>query len=219
MDLFDESRLISLPEDVKVSTVAGAIDLYSNIFSEDVAQKIISIVEFADQNPQCPVGYSNALIGSGHDGGSMRSNITMNLSEHMGLEGNECVCEIGQIVNFIREKLSLFVRYYSQKYDLQIAFDEGLQLLKYSPGRQYKAHIDYGPGAEHRVLSGLIYLNPSGYEGGGTYFTNFDELIDPDKPSLALFPSNYAYKHAARPIFEGNKYAIVTWFGPPWESR
>jgi prolyl 4-hydroxylase len=205
-----------LPEDVEMTSTAGAIEIYENIFSEDVSKKIISHLEDANDNRLCPIEYSKALVGDGHDGGSVRSNLTMSIFEHDDINGNPCQCGINELVSFIKEKLSLFVRYYSEKYEVEIAFDEGLQVLKYSPGRQYKAHTDYGPGAQHRVLSGLIYINPGQYEGGGTYFTNFNYTVNPQKPALALFPSNYAYRHAARPVFEGFKYAIVTWFGPPW---
>ena len=143
----------------------------------------------------------------------------MDLYNHNNIYNEACQCEVNNIHNFIKEKLSICVRHYSSKYGVEIAFDEGLQLLKYGPGKQYKPHTDYGPGAEHRVLSGLIYLNPGEYLGGGTYFTNFDYLVDPQTPTLALFPSNYAYQHAARPVFDGFKYAIVTWFGPPWFEK
>jgi hypothetical protein len=197
-------------------TVAGAIDIYENIFSVDTSKKIIKIFEDASESSLCPLSYSGALIGGGDPGGAVRSNVTMNIEEHWDSDNNPCSCGINDVVVFIREKLSLFVRHYSEKYRIDIAFDEGLQLLKYGPGRQYKPHVDYGPGAEHRVLSGLIYLNPGDYVGGGTYFTNFDYTVEPENPSLALFPSNYAYEHAARPVFDGYKYAIVTWFGPPW---
>jgi hypothetical protein len=207
-------NVFMIPEDVSVTTYAGAIDVYENIFSEEISAKIISIAKEADEIPSCPIKYSQAMIGDGEHGGSYRSNVSMSLISH----SEECPCQINEALHFIKEKLSLFVRHYSLKYDVEIAFDEGLQLLKYSPGKQYKVHTDYGPGpASSRVLSGLIYLNPKKYLGGGTHFVNFNETINPSYPSIALFPSNYAYRHSARPVFEGNKYVIVTWFGPPWE--
>ena len=45
-----------IPEDVDVTTYAGAIDVYENIFNEEVSNKIISIVENADKM------FSSALI-------------------------------------------------------------------------------------------------------------------------------------------------------------
>lgn len=217
MDFNDIKNPISIPDDINHKTIAGVIEIFENIFTKDVSKKIIDNIEEANKNPLCPIKYQNAQIGNGADGGNIRSNLTMSIYQHNTINDLECNCEINSIFSFIKEKLSLFVRYYSYKYDVEIAFDEGLQVLKYAPGKEYKAHIDYGPGeADHRVLSGLIYINPGDYLGGGTHFVNFDYTIQPDKPTLALFPSNYAYKHAARPVFDGYKYAIVTWFGPPW---
>jgi Rps23 Pro-64 3,4-dihydroxylase Tpa1-like proline 4-hydroxylase len=216
MSLVETQNTIILPENIKVTESSGAIDLYENIFTEEISKKLIEAFEEANNNPSCPIKYSNALIGDGNDGGSVRSNLTMSIFEHNDIHNNPCLCQINSAVQFIKDQLSLFVRHYCIKYDLEIAFDEGLQVLKYSPGRQYKVHTDYGPGVEHRVLSGLIYINPGEYEGGGTYFSNFNHTVNPDSPALALFPSNYAYRHAARPVFDGYKYAIVTWFGPPW---
>jgi hypothetical protein len=207
---------LNIPDDVKIETVAGVIDIYSGIFTKEISKKIIELFESADSNPLCPLSYSDARVGLNDHGGSIRSNLVMGIEEHNDKNGDECNCSLNEIILFIREKLSTFVRYYSSKYDIDIAFDEGLQVLKYSPGKQYKPHTDYGPGAEHRVLSGLIYMNPGEYLGGGTHFVNFDYTIDPKEPALALFPSNYAYQHSARPVFDGYKYAIVTWFGPPW---
>lgn len=218
MDFVNEDNPIILPDGVITKTYAGCIDVYENIFSEEVSEKIIKIFEETNSNLTCPIKYSSALVGDGEEGGSYRSNITMSFNYHDNINGEKCSCEISSVLDFIKEKLSLFVRHYSYKYDVEIAFDEGLQLLKYAPGKQYKVHTDYGPGnAAHRVLSGLIYLNPGEYVGGGTHFVNFNEIIQPESPAIALFPSNYAYRHAARPVFEGYKYAIVTWFGPPWE--
>lgn len=220
MEFIENDGMLPPPDNVDPVVVAGAIEIYNNIFDENAAKKIIDIAEGADKNINCPVSFTEATVGeSGAPGGSVRSNVVLEIVEHKDYNDNICSCGLGEASKFVRERLSLFVRYYSSKYDIPIAFDEGLQLLKYSPGRRYRAHIDDGPGVEHRVVSGLIYLNPTEYTGGGTYFTNFDYNIHPDVPSLALFPSNYAYRHEARPIFEGTKYAIVTWFGPPWARR
>lgn len=219
MDFNNIQNPILIPDDVYNKTVAGAIEIFENIFTKDVSIKLINAIEEADKNFLCPIKYQNAQIGEGADGGAVRSNLTMSIYEHNDINNLECKCEINKVFLFIKEKLSLFVRYYSYKYDIEIAFDEGLQVLKYGPGKQYKPHTDHGAGkADHRILSGLIYLNPGDYLGGGTHFVNFDYTIQPEKPALALFPSNYAYQHAARPVFDGYKFAIVTWFGPPWRS-
>jgi len=112
--------------------------------------------------------------------------------------------------------MQLFVNKYTEKYEFPIMFDEGYTILRYKGGQEYKGHSDYAPHIP-RYLSALILLNPSEYDGGGTYFEHFDVNIKPDKPSLVLFPSNYAYTHRAMPVIKGQKYAIVTWLGHPMD--
>jgi predicted 2-oxoglutarate/Fe(II)-dependent dioxygenase YbiX len=61
-----------------------------------------------------------------------------------------------------------------------------------------------------RVVSAILYLNDD-YEGGHLEFPNFGIKIKPQAGMLILFPSNYAYTHAAHPVTKGTKYALVTW--------
>jgi hypothetical protein len=206
-----------LPAGVSVRTEAGCIDVYENIFTPEISRKIIEIFEEANELEGCPCKFESAFVGHGTPGGDYRSNLTMNLGPHNNLYGEACSCRIHEVFIFLKEIFSSCVRHYCDKYEVEIAFDEGFQILKYSPGKEYKAHCDYGPGAaEHRVVSGLIYINPDEYEGGGTYFQNYNVNIKPSSPAVALFPSNYAYTHRAKAVLDGVKYAIVTWLGPPW---
>lgn len=205
-----------LPVGTSVRTEGGCIDVYENIFSIDISKKIIEIIEEANNIPECPCKLNTAYIGEGEPGGNFRSNLAMSLGPHSSVSGEQCSCGTQDVLIYLKEIFSQCVRFYCEKYQLDIAFDEGFQVLKYSPGKEYKAHCDYGPGAEHRVLSGLIYINPHEYEGGGTYFENFKINIKPSTPSIALFPSNYAYTHRAKAVLDGVKYAVVTWLGPPW---
>jgi len=212
------TSLPQLPAGITVSTEAGCIDIFNNVFSEEISNKIIEIFEEADNISDCPIKYSDALVGNNEPGGEIRSNLILPVQNHYSNSGEQCSCRINDALSFIQEIFSSCVRHYCEKYNLEIAFDEGFQLLKYYPGKEYKPHCDYGPGSDWRVLSGLIYLNPSKYEGGATYFVNYQTNINPQSPSIVLFPSNYAYTHRARAVLSGVKYAIVTWMGPPWTS-
>lgn len=215
----ENKKLPELPENIVVTTEAGCIDIFENVFSKDISKKIIEIVEESNELLECPILYSNASIGDGRPGGSIRSNLLLEIIPHLNNFDQPCSCRIQEIHAFIQEIFAKCVRYYSEKYEIEIAYDEGFQLLKYSPGKEYKPHCDQGPGVEWRVLSGLILLNPDEYEGGATYFNNYDINIKPKNPSIVLFPSNYAYTHRARAVLDGTKYAIVTWFGPPWMNK
>lgn len=99
---------------------------------------------------------------------------------------------------------------YIAMYDISITQDESLTLLRYSEYNKYDYHVD-ADWTIYRVLSALIYLNPQEYEGGETHFKLFDLSVKPEKPSIVLFPSNYAYIHSAMPVTYGTKYVFVTW--------
>lgn len=196
-------------------TEAGCIEIFENVMSQDAADSVIEKFEYSDLSEDCPHSYSKARTGHkefSKDGGLYRSNQTMGLYNH---ECQDSLCKINNAISYIYEKYVPCVNYYQNKYQVEIGFDEGFQLLKYSPGNEYKAHSDAGPGHDFRVVSGLILLNPNEYVGGGTYFTNFDITVKTDSPSIILFPSNYAYTHRAKAVLDGVKYAIVTWMGAP----
>ena len=195
---------------VGISTHAGCIDLFDNLIEVDTANKIIEIFEECEEDPDCPLEFIDAAVG--HDnrpGGEFRSNVIMSLSYHQCHEN----CKANEAIDFIKERWIACVQYYQAKYDIYVDFDEGFQLLKYGPGKEYKEHADQGPGHEWRTVSGIIFLNPQDYEGGGTYFVNYDTTIKSELPSMAIFPSNYAYTHRARAVLSGTKYAIVSWMG------
>lgn len=204
----------------------GVVEIYEDFFSGTQAEDIIKAAEDIDK-ADIEFGFEDATIGKGHKGGEVRSNLLMSLSsiaqypnegrayrEAIRNNSDNYIEDIKMICNMLSNKMREYVDEYTRKYEFPILFDEGYQLLKYRGGQQYKGHSDYAPHIP-RYLSALILLNPQEYQGGGTYFHHFDEMIKPDKPSLVLFPSNYAYAHQAMPVLSGTKYAIVTWLGHP----
>jgi hypothetical protein len=101
---------------------------------------------------------------------------------------------------------------YAKKYQIPFSGTELMQVLKYSKGEYYEEHCDSGPKTP-RVISALLYLNDV-EEGGETEFTFFDQKIMPKAGRLVIFPSNYAYRHAAKPPLKGEKYVIAFWMMP-----
>ena len=93
---------------------------------------------------------------------------------------------------------------------LVVRRDEGVVVLRYSGGEQYKEHIDGGPGSP-RTLSGLIYLN-NDFVGGNLEFPRQKLTIRPEPGLLILFPSCFAYPHTAKPVKKGCRFVAVTWF-------
>lgn len=141
-----------------------------------------------------------------------RSLVSHNGEENEARTSNQFNFELEMPVACSRVK-SFFVEAmndYIQEFNVNITQDEGLTLLKYDKYHKYDYHID-ADWTLYRVVSALIYLNPHEYEGGETHFNLMNFSVKPEKPSIVLFPSNYAYSHAAMPVTSGTKYIFVTW--------
>lgn len=171
-----------------------ACGIFQYDFPEDVAKETVkSLNKLSDTN------WQQSLIGGGQRMLHIRSSEGYPLDQGMP-----------QIATKIRQNFYSSVKHYTNFFNTSVVQDEGLNVLKYENTDQYDFHVD-GSWDMYRTISALIYLNPTQYDGGQTYFKYFDLSIKPDSPSIVLFPSNYIYLHAAMPITKGKKYIIVSW--------
>lgn len=99
---------------------------------------------------------------------------------------------------------------YGLRYEQPFSGMEYVNVNRYLPGQQYHVHADSAGGRLGRVISALVYLNDN-FAGGETEFVHFDERIIPKAGRLIIFPSNYAYAHAALPPLDGVKYSAAFW--------
>ncbi len=185
--------------------LAGNIALYHNALDDPM--RAIHLLEDAGKKDN-RFKWDRAVIHRG-EVSNYRSNDAIGLSRVRDLPPEqfpELAAEDRRIFEAIEPRLSS----YAARNGVAIAGDEGWQVLKYGPGKEYKAHTDYHKDNQ-RVISAVLYLN-DGYIGGETEFVRFGTAVEPKAGTLALFPSNYAYMHVAKPLLSGTKYAIVTWF-------
>jgi prolyl 4-hydroxylase len=103
---------------------------------------------------------------------------------------------------------------------------EGLQILHYQPGAQYKPHYDYfdpsQPGTPtilkrggQRVGTIVMYLN-SPLKGGGTTFPDVHLEVAPKRGSGVFFSYDRAHPntkslHGGAPVIEGEKWVATKW--------
>lgn len=103
---------------------------------------------------------------------------------------------------------------------------ENIQVLRYMPGQEYKAHNDYFDtsteggqahvgGAGNRIGTLLIYLSDV-YEGGSTFFPETDLHVMPKVGSAVYFgyPQSNATSrtmHAGSPVKTGIKWVATKW--------
>lgn len=100
----------------------------------------------------------------------------------------------------------------------QVEQGEVLQILRYRPGQQYRAHLDAVPGlANQRSLTLLVYLNDE-YDGGETRFRRLDITYRGRKGDGLLFANcladgrpNPLTEHAGMPVRSGTKRVASRW--------
>ena len=110
--------------------------------------------------------------------------------------------------------------------DWPIEFGEGIQVLRYGPGAEYKPHYDYfdpkEPGTPtiltrggQRVATVVMYLSePEG--GGGTVFPDVGLDVSPKRGNAVFFsydrphPSSKTL-HGGAPVIAGEKWIATKW--------
>lgn len=108
----------------------------------------------------------------------------------------------------------------------QVKQGEPLQVLRYRPGQEYRAHFDALTDADNqRILTFLVYLNDD-YEGGETEFLSSGLKVKGRKGDGLLFCNadaagrpDPASQHAGLPVAKGEKFLASRWirerpFGP-----
>jgi prolyl 4-hydroxylase len=110
--------------------------------------------------------------------------------------------------------------------DWPVENGEGLQVLRYAPGAEYKPHYDYFDPAHsgtpsilkrggQRVASLVCYLNtPAG--GGATIFPDVKLDVAPVKGNAVFFSYDRAHPatrslHGGAPVIDGEKWVATKW--------
>ena len=90
---------------------------------------------------------------------------------------------------------------------------ENIQILQYENNQEYKFHTDQAQVPERseffRTISVIVYLTDN-FEGGETSFVHTS--FKPELGHALIFPSNWCYPHAGRPVTKGFKRVAVTWY-------
>ncbi|MGD6833351.1 2OG-Fe(II) oxygenase [Sutcliffiella halmapala] len=110
----------------------------------------------------------------------------------------------------------------SQIMNIPVEHGEGLQVLNYKIGQEYKAHFDFFSSASRpvnnpRVSTLVMYLNDV-EEGGETYFRKLNFSVAPKKGMAVYFEYFYDNHHlneltlhGGSPIIKGEKWAATQW--------
>ena len=106
----------------------------------------------------------------------------------------------------------------SQIMNIPVEHGEGLQVLNYTIGQEYKAHFDFFKSASNPRISTLVmYLNDV-EQGGETYFPKLNLSVSPQKGMAVYFEYFYDNQdlndltlHGGAPVVIGDKWAATQW--------
>ncbi|MCK6205623.1 2OG-Fe(II) oxygenase [Bacillus infantis] len=120
------------------------------------------------------------------------------------------------------ELVARIERRLSQIMNIPVEHGEGLQMLNYHIGQEYKAHFDFFSSASRaasnpRISTLVMYLNDV-EEGGETYFPKLNFSVNPQKGSAVYFEYFYDNQdlndltlHGGAPVIKGSKWAATQW--------
>jgi len=66
----------------------------------------------------------------------------------------------------------------------------------------------------HRLFAFMTYLNDD-FEGGCTYFSNFNLKIKPEPGKTLIWPADWTHAHKGEVVSYGSKYIITGWLNIP----
>ena len=101
-------------------------------------------------------------------------------------------------------------------YNLEEIYPDLLQVIRWFPGMQQTPHSDDMShtditGHEHRAFGSVLYLNDD-YEGGHTYYPNFNFDITPKAGALAFHPADVEHLHGVTEVKELIRYTIASFW-------
>ena len=95
---------------------------------------------------------------------------------------------------------------------------EALYVMRYTPGQEYKPHLDALAGLKNqREWTAIAYLN-DGFEGGATTFPELGLSVRPGVGDLLVFRNalgdgmpDLRMRHAGEPVTAGEKWIATRW--------
>ncbi|MEY8190401.1 2OG-Fe(II) oxygenase [Peribacillus simplex] len=147
---------------------------------------------------------NRSKIGSKHEVNEIRTSSSMFFQE------NEY-----DIITKIEKRISTIM-------NIPIEHGDGIQVLKYTPGQEYKAHFDFftSPSISaknNRISTIIMYLNNVEH-GGETFFPKLNFSVSPQKGMAVYFEYFYNDQnlneltlHGGAPVITREKWVATQW--------
>lgn len=142
--------------------------------------------------------------------GTTREENELRTSSSMFLEESE-----NEIIARVEKRVSSIM-------NIPIEHGEGLQILRYTPGQEYKAHHDFFSStskvaSNNRISTLVMYLNDV-EQGGETFFPKLNFSVTPKKGMAVYFEYFYNEQnlndltlHGGAPVITGEKWVATQW--------
>ena len=173
------------------------IVVLGNVLSNEECDELIRLAKAKDN-------MQRSKIGATREVNELRTSSSMFLEE----SENDIVARVEKRVSAIM--------------NIPIEHGEGLQILKYTPGQEYKAHYDFFSSTSkaannNRISTLVMYLNDV-EEGGETFFPKLDFSVSPQKGTAVYFEYFYTDQnvneltlHGGAPVIAGEKWVATQW--------
>jgi len=184
--------------------VAPGIDLFSNCLD---GKWLVDYIE-----EECSSGVSELTWDSSYTGTGLNSSYRTSLSCNLDpINAPSRKHELAEkLRSEIFKRVETCVDSYCDIYRIKKYISEEYIVLKYSNGAQYRSHYDDGPTTRRNISVVSCLSNNS--DGGEIAFPFFDVELKLKEGDVLVFPSNFMYLHYAKPVHNGVKYSLVTWF-------
>ena len=117
------------------------------------------------------------------------------------------------ISRILNAKTSIYIDTFRSTHIVDtFSVEMGYNLQRYNPGQGYHViHCEnYGRGIE-RVLAWTLYLNTV-TDGGGTYYPEYEKIIDAVEGRLCIFPAFWTHAHKGIVSDTQTKYIATGWY-------
>ena len=146
------------------------------------------------------------------DSGPFWNNRTLNLEFLFNSEDHE----IAIIINNIRKKIKETIQ--TEYGNGKEVYADLIQLVRWFPGMEQHPHADDMKNIEdsdewfhHRDFGAILYLN-NDYEGGITFYPEYELGIVPKPGMLAVHPGDSDHIHGVTRIENSNRYTIASFW-------
>ncbi|KIL45412.1 2OG-Fe(II) oxygenase [Jeotgalibacillus soli] len=197
--IFNHKGHIIKTEDREINIIARVeeplIVVLGNVLSSEECDELIKLSKDKMQRSK---------IGATRDINEIRTSSSMFFQE------NE-----NEIITKIEKRISSIM-------NIPIEHGDGIQILKYAPSQEYKAHFDFfskisNTSKNNRISTLIMYLNDV-EQGGETIFPKLNFSVSPQKGMAVYFEYFYTDTnvneltlHGGAPVITGEKWVATQW--------